>query len=90
MFVFIHGGAFQRGSSTADDWGPDFLVAQDIVVLTMNYRTGIMGMIIDQMVKQMIKRVSSSIKSLIFIIESYVHLQQVCLLIRTRYPETLV
>ncbi|XP_034246353.1 juvenile hormone esterase-like isoform X2 [Thrips palmi] len=41
VYVFIYGGAFQRGSSSAEDWGPDFLVTQDIVVVTMNYRTGV-------------------------------------------------
>ncbi|XP_034241535.1 juvenile hormone esterase-like [Thrips palmi] len=43
VYVFIHGGAFQHGNSNADGYGPDFLITQDIVVVTMNYRTAIMA-----------------------------------------------
>ncbi|KAE8748914.1 Carboxyl/Cholinesterase 22 [Frankliniella occidentalis] len=43
VYVFIHGGVFQYGSGSAQGLGPDFLVAQDIIVVTMNYRLGVLG-----------------------------------------------
>lgn len=41
MFVFIHGGAFLRGSSSAH--GPARLLAHDVVLVTLNYRIGALG-----------------------------------------------
>nr|QCC89029.1 carboxylesterase 14 [Meteorus pulchricornis] len=43
VMVFIHGGGFWGGSG--DDWlyGPDFLVEKDVVLVTMNYRLGVIG-----------------------------------------------
>lgn len=43
MIVFIHGGAFHSGSSDSSMYGPDYLLDQDIVLVTMNYRLGIFG-----------------------------------------------
>lgn len=43
MLVFIHGGAFITGSNCTDTYGPDYLLLEDIVLVTPNYRLGILG-----------------------------------------------
>lgn len=41
--VWIHGGGFTGGSSKAEIYGPDFLISENVVVVTINYRLGILG-----------------------------------------------
>ena len=41
--VYVHGGAFQHGSSSTQQYGPDFLLMADVVVVTINYRLGAFG-----------------------------------------------
>jgi len=41
VMVWIHGGAFVSGES--DDYNPDRFVAQGVVVVTLNYRLGLLG-----------------------------------------------
>ncbi|XP_017781967.1 PREDICTED: esterase E4-like, partial [Nicrophorus vespilloides] len=41
IVVFFHGGAFLEGSSSL--YGPRFLMTEDIVLVTVNYRLGIFG-----------------------------------------------
>ncbi|XP_067007348.2 bile salt-activated lipase isoform X2 [Anabrus simplex] len=41
--VWVHGGSFTSGSGNSYMYGPDFLVAEDVVVVTMNYRLGVLG-----------------------------------------------
>ncbi|XP_044253508.1 acetylcholinesterase-like [Tribolium madens] len=41
--VWIHGGAFLMGSNTRDIFGPDYLMCEDIVLVSINYRLGILG-----------------------------------------------
>lgn len=41
--VFIHGGAFTQGSNKIDVYGPDFLLTEDIVLVVINYRLGMLG-----------------------------------------------
>lgn len=43
VMVLIHGGRFVRGSGTEKVFGPDFLVAQNVILVTFNYRTGCLG-----------------------------------------------
>lgn len=43
VYVFIHGGVFQYGSGGIDEFGPDFIVSRNVVVVTMNYRIGVLG-----------------------------------------------
>jgi carboxylesterase type B len=43
VMVWIHGGGFETGSSNTDLYGPDFLMTEDIVLVTLNYRLGILG-----------------------------------------------
>ncbi|CAG9764476.1 unnamed protein product [Ceutorhynchus assimilis] len=43
VMVWIHGGAFVTGSNKSDLYGPDYLMTQDIILVTINYRLGILG-----------------------------------------------
>ena len=40
---WIHGGALIFGSGNGDMYGPEFLMTEDIVLVTINYRLGILG-----------------------------------------------
>ncbi|XP_042148436.1 cocaine esterase [Ixodes scapularis] len=41
VMVFVHGGNFESGA--ASQYGPERLVDKDVVVVTINYRIGILG-----------------------------------------------
>lgn len=41
--VWIHGGAFLTGSSATDLYGPDYLMTENVVLVTLNYRVGQLG-----------------------------------------------
>lgn len=43
VMVWIHGGAFLFGSSHDTLYGPDYLLMHDIVLVTVNYRLGVLG-----------------------------------------------
>lgn len=43
VMVWIHGGSFTGGSGDSWIYGPDFLVNDGVVVVTFNYRLGILG-----------------------------------------------
>lgn len=43
VMVFIFGGGYMIGNSRTDKYGPEMLLTQDIVLVTLNYRTGIFG-----------------------------------------------
>ncbi|KAI8421997.1 hypothetical protein MSG28_009902 [Choristoneura fumiferana] len=43
VMVFIHGGGFKWGSGNDDNYGPDFLVEEDVVLVTINYRLDVFG-----------------------------------------------
>lgn len=40
---WVHGGSFDSGSGNSWVYGPDFLVNENVVVVTINYRLGILG-----------------------------------------------
>lgn len=40
---WIHGGSFSSGSNKTDIYGPEFLMTQDIVLVVINYRLGVLG-----------------------------------------------
>lgn len=41
--VFIHWGGFIAGRGTSDFIGPEYIMDQNIVLVTFNYRLGPMG-----------------------------------------------
>ncbi|CRK86762.1 CLUMA_CG000594, isoform A [Clunio marinus] len=43
VMVWIHGGSFTGGSGDSWIYGPDFLVNDGVVVVTFNYRLGVLG-----------------------------------------------
>ncbi|XP_067001134.2 juvenile hormone esterase isoform X2 [Anabrus simplex] len=43
VMVWIHGGGYTTGSGHSAKFGPDFLVDEDVVVVTINYRLGVLG-----------------------------------------------
>lgn len=43
VMVWIHGGAFVMGSGDDDQATPNHFVTQDVLLVTINYRLGIMG-----------------------------------------------
>jgi carboxylesterase type B len=43
VMVWFHGGGFVGGSGNSEIYGPDYLVAEDVVVVTLNYRLGPFG-----------------------------------------------
>lgn len=43
VMVWIHGGGFVCGSSDNSIYGPDYIVRKDVVLVTINYRLGILG-----------------------------------------------
>ena len=43
VMVWIHGGAFMFGSGDDVLYGPDYLLKKDIVLVTLNYRLGVLG-----------------------------------------------
>lgn len=45
VIVYIHGGGFILGDATHQNWGPEFLIPYEVVVVTLNYRVGVFGII---------------------------------------------
>lgn len=43
VMVFIHGGSFIRGSGDDRYFGPSYMMDEDIVLVTLNYRLGPLG-----------------------------------------------
>ena len=43
VMVWIHGGAFMSQSSNSTFFNPGFLLDKNIILVTMNYRLGILG-----------------------------------------------
>lgn len=43
VMVWLYGGAFALGSGDSFIYGPDFIVAEDVLLVTMNYRLGALG-----------------------------------------------
>jgi len=39
----VHGGAFVTGSSDSKLYAPDYLMDQDIILVTLNYRLSALG-----------------------------------------------
>lgn len=43
IMFWVHGGGLRTGSAGDALYGPDFLAARDVVVVTVNYRLGPLG-----------------------------------------------
>ncbi|KYN44869.1 Esterase FE4 [Trachymyrmex septentrionalis] len=43
VLVFVHGGIFVMGSSDSNLYAPDYLLEQDIILVTLNYRLSALG-----------------------------------------------
>lgn len=43
VMVWIHGGGFNLSSGDATLYGPDYIVPKDVVLVTLNYRLGVLG-----------------------------------------------
>ncbi|KAK5647705.1 hypothetical protein RI129_002597 [Pyrocoelia pectoralis] len=43
VMVWIHGGGFVAGSGSSDLYGPNFLISESVIIVTINYRLGILG-----------------------------------------------
>nr|AJP62568.1 carboxylesterase [Oxya chinensis] len=43
VLVYFHGGGFYSGSGTFNDAGPHYLMDQDVIFVTVNYRLGPLG-----------------------------------------------
>lgn len=43
VIFYIHGGGFAEGSGNDFFFGPDFLLEQGLIVVTINYRLGTFG-----------------------------------------------
>lgn len=46
VMVFIHPGGFNAGSGNDDIFGPDFIIEQDVILVTFNHRLGATGELI--------------------------------------------
>jgi carboxylesterase type B len=43
VMVHIHGGGFFSGTGASSFWGPQYLLDKDIVLVSFNYRLGVLG-----------------------------------------------
>lgn len=43
VMVWVHGGALTIGSGNSDTYGPEYLLINDVIVVTINYRLGLLG-----------------------------------------------
>jgi len=43
VMVWIHGGGFYSSSGDMNFYGPDYIIRKDIVLVTLNYRLGVLG-----------------------------------------------
>ncbi|XP_054282532.1 esterase B1-like [Macrosteles quadrilineatus] len=43
VILWIHGGGFYKWSGNYDAYGPDLLIAEKVVMVTLNYRLGALG-----------------------------------------------
>ncbi|XP_050438029.1 juvenile hormone esterase-like [Adelges cooleyi] len=43
VMVFVHGGAFNYGSGSPDLYSPDYLIEENVILVTFNYRLNVLG-----------------------------------------------
>lgn len=47
VMVWIHGGGFFAGAGDELFYGPDYIVLKDVVLVTLNYRLGVLGTFVE-------------------------------------------
>lgn len=45
--IWIHGGGLCTGEATREWYGPDYFMQKDIVLVTIQYRLGVLGECVD-------------------------------------------
>lgn len=43
VMVWIHGGCYKGGSASSIMYGPDHILTEEVVLVTINYRLGLLG-----------------------------------------------
>ncbi|XP_060878202.1 esterase FE4-like isoform X2 [Metopolophium dirhodum] len=43
VMIFIHGGAFNYGCGSVNEYSPDYLLDENVIVVTLNYRLNALG-----------------------------------------------
>lgn len=43
VMAYVHGGAFNYGSGSTDEYSPDNLLDENVIVVTINYRLNALG-----------------------------------------------
>ncbi|XP_020713638.1 alpha-esterase-4b isoform X1 [Ceratitis capitata] len=43
VMVYIHGGGFATGTASRRNWGPDYFMMKDVILVTIGYRLGPLG-----------------------------------------------
>lgn len=43
VMVYIHGGAFNYGSGNRSEFGPEYIVEKNCILVSLNYRLGVLG-----------------------------------------------
>ncbi|CAI6342914.1 unnamed protein product [Macrosiphum euphorbiae] len=43
VMIFIHGGGFNYGSGSVNEYSPDYLLDENVIVVTLNYRLNVLG-----------------------------------------------
>lgn len=43
VMIWVHGGGFMAGSGDSDFYSPEYIVQEDVIVVTINYRLGALG-----------------------------------------------
>ncbi|XP_061395057.1 esterase B1 [Musca vetustissima] len=44
VMVYLHGGGFNGGDSTRRAWGPDYFMMKDVILISVGYRLGALGL----------------------------------------------
>ena len=43
VMVWIHGGGFATGNPGREDYGPDYFLNENVIVVAIAYRLGVLG-----------------------------------------------
>ncbi|XP_030764669.1 carboxylesterase 4A-like [Sitophilus oryzae] len=43
VMVWVYGGTFVNGEATVKSFSPDYLIEEDVIIVTFNYRVGVFG-----------------------------------------------